>query len=184
MKWITKLIILSFVLTVLSSCSEYYSYTDKKNLNIVLNNLSSGDFYSCSIQRSFSLGHKNYPKGLITKKLEFKPNENINLEYTSEIIGLIYKKDQWDHGNSLFNINKNAENEYYLGSFYADSDYDDKIMKKDYKLVFNKKTLKVNLFNKYIQNEYSCQQLHKILSEAMKKQILKNFLLQHNQDRL
>ena len=184
MKWITKLIILLFVLTALSSCSEYYSYTDKKNLNIVLNNLSSGDFYSCSIQKSFSLGHKNYPKGLITKKLEFRPNENINLVYTNEIIGLIYKKDRWDNGNSLFNINKEADNEYYLGSFYAEKDYDGKIMKKDYKLVFNKKTLKVNLFKKYIQNEYSCQQLHKILSEAMKKHILKNFLLQRNQDRL
>ena len=184
MKWIIKIITLSFVLTVLSSCSEYYSYTDKKNLNIVLNNLSAGDFYSCNFKKSFSLGHKNYPKGLVIKRLKFKPNKNISLIHTNEIIGLIYKKDQWGHGNSLFNKNEDIKNEYYLGSFYADNDYDYKVMKKDYKVVFNKKTLKVNLFKKYVQNEYSCQQLHKILSEAMKKQILRNFLLQRNHDRL
>ena len=41
-----------------------------------------------------------------------------------------------------------------------------------------------DLFEKTINSEYSCQQLHEILTEAMKKQLLQNFLLQKNSDRM
>ena len=67
---------------------------------------------------------------------------------------------------------------------YVDEDYDNNILAKGYKLSFNKNILKINLFEETVNSEYSCQQLNEILTEAMKKQLLQNFLLQKNSDRM
>ena len=180
MKWMTVPILL--IMINLISCSEQYQFTDKKNLNNILNKLSKGEFYTCNFKSSFSSGHKNYKDEKIVKKLPFEKNKNINLIYTEEKIGLIYKNDKWGNGNSIFN--KKTEHEYVLGSSYIDSDFTDQIINTRYKLKFNKKNLRVNLFDENIINEYSCKELHNILTEAMKKQLLQNFLLQSNKDRL
>ena len=103
--------------------------------------------------------------------------------YTEEIVGLIYRSDKWDHGNSIFVKNNKNQSEYYLGSFYADDDFKENLVNRDHKLLFMNNILKVNLFSQLNHNEYSCQKLEKILSKAMKKEILKNFLLQRNADR-
>ena len=95
---------------------------------------------------------------------------------------LIYKNDKWVNGNSIYN--KKTEGLFELGSSYSEKDYNSQIVTKGYVLSFDKKTLKINLFEKNIKNEYSCKQLHEILTEAMKKQLLQNFLLQKNSDRI
>ena len=80
-------------------------------------------------------------------------------------------------------IIKNQRDIFRLGSSYSEEDYNEKIVKNGYGLSFDKNTLKINLFERNINSEYSCQQLHEILTEAMKKQLLQNFLLQKNVDR-
>ena len=103
MKWTRRLLVL-FILTItLTSCSEQHQFTDKKNLNNILNNLAKGEYYTCNFKATYSLGNKNYSDGLITKELPYKINKNINLIYTEENIGLIYKNDKWGYGNSIYN---------------------------------------------------------------------------------
>jgi len=169
-KNIQKLILL-FSACILFSCSERHSFTDKENLNLILNDLFLGDFYSCILKPEQK------------EKSGYQVNRNINLIYTKKIVGLIYRSDKWDHGNSIFVKNNKKQSEYYLGSFYADDDFKKNLVNKDHKVIFINNILKVNLFNQLNHNEYSCRKLKKILSEAMKKEILKNFLLQKNADR-
>ena len=88
-KYIKKLVF--FLVIFIYGCSEQYKFTDKENLNKILNDLSNGDFYSCNFERVIE-----------EKNFNFKPNRNINLIYTDKIIGLIYKNDKWNHGNSIF----------------------------------------------------------------------------------
>jgi len=182
MKWTARLLILGFIVITLISCAEQHQFTNKENLNNILNNLAKGKFYTCNLEASYSIGNKNYPDGLITTKLPYKINKNINLIHTEENMGLIYKNDKWGYGNSIFN--KKTEEIYIRGSSYVDEDYDNNILAKGYKLSFNKNILKINLFEETVNSEYSCQQLHEILTEAMKKQLLQNFLLQKNSDRM
>ena len=163
--------ILLFSACILFSCSERHSFTDKENLNLILNDLFLGDFYSCILKPEQK------------EKSGYQVNRNINLIYTKKIVGLIYRSDKWDHGNSIFVKNDKKQSEYYLGGFYADNDFKKNLVNKDHKVVFINNILKVNLFNQLNHNEYSCRKLKKILSEAMKKEILKNFLLQKNADR-
>ena len=171
MKKNIKKFILLFSAFILFSCSERHSFTDKENLNLILNDLFIGDFYSCNLKP----GQK--------EKSDYQVNRNINLIYTEKIVGLIYRSDKWDHGNSIFVKNNKKQSEYYLGSFYADNDFKKNLVNKDHKVIFINNILKVNLFNQLNHTEYSCRKLKKILSEAMKKEILKNFLLQKNADR-
>ncbi|MDC0481912.1 hypothetical protein OAN90_00500 [Gammaproteobacteria bacterium] len=103
MKWITRLLTSGFIVTTLISCAEQHHFTDKENLNNILNNLTKGKFYTCNLKASYSKGNKNYPDGLINKKIPYKINKNINLIYTENNIGLIYKNDKWGYGNSIFN---------------------------------------------------------------------------------
>ena len=156
---------------ILFSCSERHSFTDKENLNLILNDLFIGDFYSCILKHE------------LKEKSDHQVNRNINLIYTEKLVGLIYRSDKWDHGNSIFVKNNKKQSEYYLGSFYADDDFKKNLVNKDHKVIFINNILKVNLFSQLNHNEYSCRKLEKILSEAMKKEILKNFLLQKNSDR-
>ncbi len=171
MKKNIKKFILLFSACILFSCSERHSFTDKENLNLILNDLFLGDFYSCILKPEQK------------EKSGYQVNRNINLIYTKKIVGLIYRSDKWDHGNSIFVKNDKKQSEYYLGSFYADDDFKKNLVNKDHKVIFINNILKVNLFNQLNHNEYSCRKLKKILSEAMKKEILKNFLLQKNADR-
>ena len=70
-----------------------------------------------------------------------------------------------------------------MTSFYSKEDFDPKILNKDFNLTFDKIKLEVNLFEKNSKNLYSCIKLQELLPDAMKKQMLKNFLLQRNADR-
>ena len=157
--------------SALFGCSEKHAFTDKENLNLILNDLFKGDFYSCNLNPS--------------KKEEsnYQANRNINMIYTEEIVGLIYRSDKWDHGNSIFVKNRNNQDEFLLGSFYTEDDFKKNLVNKDHKIFFKNNILQVNLFEQSNHNAYTCQKLEKILSEAMKKEILKNFLLQRNVDR-
>ena len=104
MKWTARLLILGFIVITLISCAEQHQFTNKENLNNILNNLAKGKFYSCNLEASYSIGNKTYPDGLITTKLPYKINKNINLIHTEENMGLIYKNDKWGYGNSIFKI--------------------------------------------------------------------------------
>ena len=75
------------------------------------------------------------------------------------------------------------DNEFVLSSFYSESDFDRSILNIKHAAYFDKENLKVNLFDLVNHDNYGCIKLEKILSEAMKKEILKNFLLQKNADR-
>ena len=112
--------ILLFSACILFSCSERHSFTDKENLNLILNDLFLGDFYSCILKPEQK------------EKSGYQVNRNINLIYTKKIVGLIYRSDKWDHGNSIFVKNDKKQSEYYLGGFYADND-----LKKSYKQIKN-----------------------------------------------
>lgn len=169
MKSIRRLLMLLIVKIILVGCSEQHHFTDKNNLNNILNNFTKGDYFTCNLK-------------VTSEELPYKINKNINLIYTKENIGLIYKNDKWGNGNSIYN--KKTEGLFELGSSYSEKDYNSQIATKGYGLSFDKKTLKINLFEKNIKNEYSCKQLHEILTEAMKKQLLQNFLLQKNSDRI
>ena len=85
--------------------------------------------------------------------------------------------------NSIFLENKANKNSYNMTSFYSKEDFDPKILNKDFSLTFDKIKLEVNLFEKNSKNLYSCIKLQELLPDAMKKQMLKNFLLQRNADR-
>jgi hypothetical protein len=169
-KYIKKLVF--FLVIFIYGCSEQYKFTDKENLNKILNDLSNGDFYSCNFERVIE-----------QKNFNFKPNRNINLIYTDKIIGLIYKNDKWNHGNSIFKKKINSEYEYILGSFYSGTDFNENEEQDMTILKFDGKTLQVNLFDENRYSSYNCKHLKELISEAMKKQILKNFLLQRNEDR-
>ena len=81
-------------------------------------------------------------------------------------------------------VKKNEnDNEFVLSSFYSESDFDRSILNIKHTAYFDKENLKVNLFDLVNHDNYGCMKLEKILSEAMKKEILKNFLLQKNADR-
>ena len=171
MKFIGKNTILIFVLISLYGCAEQYQFTDKKNLNNTLNLFVKGEFYACSLEKKNSGEEK------------LKINKNINLIHAENIIGLIYKSDKWNNGNSIFLENKANKNSYNMTSFYSKEDFDPKILNKDFNLTFDKIKLDVNLFEKNSKNLYSCIKLQELLPDAMKKQMLKNFLLQRNADR-
>ena len=166
-----KKIILILPFITMLSCSESHIFSDKKNLNAALNDLFRGDFYSCNL--------------IDDNDLENKKNSNtiVNLIYTNTMIGLIYKRDKWDHGNSIFIKKNENDNEFVLSSFYSESDFDRSILNIKHTAYFDKENLKVNLFDLVNHDNYGCMKLEKILSEAMKKEILKNFLLQKNADR-
>jgi len=167
---LAKIILILPFITMLS-CSESHTFSDKKNLNAALNDLFKGDFYSCNlIDDNDSESKKN-------------TNRTVNLIYTDTMIGLIYKNDKWDHGNSIFIKKNENDNEFILSSFYSESDFDRSSLNVKHTAYFDKQNLKVNLFDLVNQDNYGCMKLEKILSEAMKKEILKNFLLQKNADR-
>ena len=169
-KNIQKLVlIISF--SIIFSCTEKHAFTNKENLNLILNNLSMGEFYSCNLNSKQK------------EKSNYQVNRNINLIYTKDVLGLIYKSDKWDHGNSIFIKDSNNQSEFFLGSFYAEDDFKKNLINRDHKAYFKNNVLQVNLFNQSDNHHYKCQKLEKILSEAMKKEILKNFLLQKNADR-
>ena len=71
-----------------------------------------------------------------------------------------------------------------MGSFYDENDFNNEIINKHVSLKFYKDILEVNLFDKTLKSIYSCTRLEKILSEALKKQLLENFLYQNNSSRI
>ncbi len=167
----TKIIIYSILLMSILGCTEQYEYTDKKNLNNILNSFSKGEFYSCNLKPSTDQ-RKNY-----------KANKDISLIQSENKIGLIYKSDKWNNGNSIYIEDNIIKNSFNMGSFYSTKDFSEEIINNEVKLKFDKKNLKVSLYDKNVINTYTCIELKKILSEAMKKQMLKNFILQKNIDR-
>lgn len=172
--------ILVILFSSLVSCSEQAVFTDKKNLNQLMNSFLNGKFYSCNFEET-KYKNKIYKDTLIDKNISI--NKNINLIHTEKFIGLIYKRDKWNNGNTIYNKNAEKENSFTLGSFYHESDFDFNEKNNEHNLDFKNNKLYVSLFSKEIRSKYNCNQLHEILSEAMKKQLLKNFLLQKNEDR-
>ncbi len=169
-----KILYIIFFSIVLMSCEEKSAYTEKKNLNNILNKLSSGNFYSCN------LINKNKK---IKSTLNFIPNNNVTLIYTENIIGLIYDEDKWNYGNSIFIKDIKNLYKYNLGDSYSEKDFNKKIIQKNSVLKFQNNILSVDIFKESIQSQYTCVELKKILSEAMKKEIVKNFLFQKNKDK-
>ena len=181
MKCIKTLSIFIIILS-LTSCAEQYVYTDKKNLNNTLNFLSQGEFFSCTFKNLYVKDENNNTKEDI-KKIKLNINKNINLIQNENKIGLIYKKDKWNNGNSIY-VSDKKKNIFFMTDFYSEKDLDEKDLNADYYLKFTESNLEISLFDKNIKSAYSCIKLEKILSEAMKKQLLKNFILQKNSERL
>ena len=171
-----QLIFLSLMTSLLIGCSNENQYTKKENLNAILNQFEKGEYYSCNFLNTIGVKDSN-------KVFNYSPNKNLTLIFTEKKIGLIYKNDYWNNGNTIFVKNKKEDNLYFLGSFYSKNDFDKKTINKDYKLKFDKKNLLVNLYDKNLSSLYNCTQVKNILSEAMKKKLLENFLFQNNNDR-
>ena len=176
-----KKIILIIMFSSLTNCSDQSTFTEKKNLNHIMNSFLKGNFYSCNFEEAI-YKNKSYKNTSISEEIIL--NKNINLIYTKKFVGLIYKNDKWNNGNTIFRKNSEIDNNFILGSFYYESDYDLNKKNSDYNLDFKNNKLYVSLLSNEIRSKYSCNQLHEILSEAMKKQLLKNFLLQKNKDRI
>ncbi|MFL2549289.1 MAG: hypothetical protein ACJ0QX_03535 [Gammaproteobacteria bacterium] len=184
MKYIKILPIFMIILT-LTSCAEQYVYTDKKNLNNTLNILSQGEFYACTFKNIYVKDETNNTKEDIKKiKINFNANKNINLIQNENKIGLIYKQDKWNNGNSIYVRDEKKKNIFFMTDFYSEKDLDEKNLSADYYIKFTENNLEISLFDKNIKSAYSCIKLEKILPEAMKKQLLKNFILQKNSERL
>ena len=178
----TKTLSIFIIVLSLASCAEQYVYTDKKNLNNTLNFLSQGEFFSCTFKNLYVKGENNNAKEDI-KKIKLNINKNINLIQNENKIGLIYKQDKWNNGNSIY-VRDKKKNIFFMTDFYSEKDLDEKNLSADYYLKFTESNLEISLFDKNIKSVYSCIKLKKILSEAMKKQLLKNFILQKNSERL
>jgi len=176
-----KKIILIIMFSSLTNCSDQSIFTEKKNLNQIMNSFLKGNYYSCNFEEAI-YKNKSFKNTSISKEIIL--NKNINLIYTENFVGLIYKNDKWNNGNTIFRKNSEIDNNFILGSFYYESDYDLNKKNSDYNLDFKNNKLYVSLLSKEIRSKYNCNQLHEILSEAMKKQLLKNFLLQKNKDRI
>ena len=177
-----KTLSIFIIILSLTSCSEQYVYTDKKNLNNTLNLLSQGEFFSCTFKNLYVKDENNNTKEDI-KKIKLNINKNINLIQNENKIGLIYKQDKWNNGNSIY-VRDKKKNIFFMTDFYSEKDLDEKDLNTDYYLKFTESNLEISLFDKNIKSAYSCIKLEKILSEAMKKQLLKNFILQKNSERL
>ncbi len=171
-----QLIFLFLITSLLISCSNENQYTKKENLNTILNQFEKGEYYSCNFLNTIGAKDSN-------KVQNYSPNKNLTLIFAGEKIGLIYKNDYWNNRNTIFVKSKKEGNQYFLGSFYSKNDFDDKIINQDYKLKFDKKNLLINLYDHNLSSLYNCKQVKNILSEAMKKKLLENFLFQNNSDR-
>ena len=181
----TKTLSIFIIILSLTSCSEQYVYTDKKNLNNTLNFLSQGEFFSCTFKNLYVKDENNNTKEDIKKiKIKSNINKNINLIQNKNKIGLIYKQDKWNNGNSIYLRDEMKKNIFFMTDFYSEKDLDEKNLSTDYYLKFTENNLEISLFDKKIKSAYSCIKLEKILPEAMKKQLLKNFILQKNSERL
>ena len=178
----TKTLSVFIIILSLTSCAEQYVYTDKKNLNNTLNFLSQGEFFSCTFKNLYVKDENNNTKEDI-KEIKLNINKNINLIQNENKIGLIYKQDKWNNGNSIY-VRDEKKNIFFMTDFYSEKDLDEKNLSADYYLKFTESNLEISLFDKNIKSVYSCIKLKKILSEAMKKQLLKNFILQKNSERL
>ena len=178
----TKTLSIFIIVLSLASCAEQYVYTDKKNLNNTLNFLSQGEFFSCTFKNLYVKDENNNAKEDI-KKIKLNINKNINLIQNENKIGLIYKQDKWNNGNSIY-VRDKKKNIFFMTDFYSEKDLDEKNLSTDYYLKFAESNLEISLFDKNIKSAYSCIKLEKILPEAMKKQLLKNFVLQKNSERL
>lgn len=168
MKCIKTLLLFVTIILTITACSEQHLFTNKENLNNTLNFLSQGQFYSCSLKNTISK----------------KENKNINLIQNKDTIGLIYKKDKWNNGNSIYVRDEKNKNTFNMVDFYFDKDLDIKTLNTGYSLKFADNNLDVSLFDVKTNSSYNCIELKKILSQAMKKQLLKNFVLQKNSERL
>jgi len=176
MKKIMKLTAIMLITSSLISCVDQYQFTKNKEINILLNNLSEGDFYTCNL-----IGLKKYSKN--RNDPSNNPNKSITLVSKNKKLGLIYKKDKWNNGNSIYKSHE-VSNEYKLLDIKLGNKEVFKKNKLDIIIKFDKRILKTNLLEKDIYNEYNCTKVEKMLSEAAKRQIVKNFLYPSNKDRL
>jgi len=177
MKKITRIAIIILMTSGLISCADQYEFTKKKEINILLNNLSEGDFYTCN------LVHLKNNNSKSKKSINNNPNKNITMVLKNKKIGLIYKRDKWNNGNSIYKSHEDSNVYKPLETNIGDLDNIEK-NKSDIIIKFNGVILKTNLLEEDIYNKYNCTKVENMLSEAAKRQIIKNFLYPRNKDRL
>ena len=176
MKKITRIVVIILITSGLISCADQYEFTKKKKINILLNSLSEGDFYTCNLVHI-----KKYNKS--RKDFSDAPNKNITLVLKNKKLGLIYKRDKWNNGNSIYKSHEDSNEYKPLNESAGDTD-NIKKNKTDIIIKFDGVILKTNLLEKDIYNKYNCTKVENMLSEAAKRQIIKNFLYPSNNDRL
>ena len=74
-------------------------------------------------------------------------------------------------------------NEYYPLDINEKNEKISEVSKPEVIIKFDKSILKTNLLEKDIYREYNCTKVEKMLSEAAKRQIVKNFLYPSNKAR-
>jgi hypothetical protein len=74
-------------------------------------------------------------------------------------------------------------NEYYPLDVNAKNEKISEVSKSEVIIKFDKSILKTNLLEKDIYRGYNCTKVEKMLSEAAKRQIVKNFLYPSNKAR-
>jgi len=168
-----KLIFITLIAGSIIGCADQYQFTNNKQTNELLNYLSEGDFYTCNLINQKKQSEKE-------KYLSSEPNKNITLILKDKKLGLIYKKDKWNNGNSMYKSGKTI-NEYYPLDINKKLS---EVRKPDVIIKFDKSVLKTNLLEKDIYREYNCIKVEKMLSEAAKRQIVKNFLYPSNKARI
>ena len=176
MKKITRIAIIILIASSLISCADQYEFTKKKEINILLNNLSEGDFYTCNL-----VNLKKYNKS--RKDFGDTSNKNITLVLKNKKLGLIYKRDKWNNGNSIYKRHEDSNEYKPLDTDSEEADHLKK-NKKEIIIKFDGLILKTNLLDEVIYSKYNCTKIENMLSEAAKRQIIKNFLYPSNKDRL
>ena len=101
MKCIKTLLLFVTIILTITACSEQNLFTNKENLNNTLNFLSQGQFYSCNLKNTIS-----------KRKQKYKFNQN------KDTIGLIYKKDKWNNGNSIYVRDEKNKNTFNMVDFF------------------------------------------------------------------
>ena len=168
-----KLISITLIAGSIIGCADQYQFTNNKQTNELLNYLSEGDFYTCNLINQKKQSEQE-------KYLSSEPNKNITLILKDKKLGLIYKKDKWNNGNSMYKSGKTI-NEYYPLDINKKIS---EVSKSEVIIKFDKSILKTNLLEKDIYREYNCTKVEKMLSEAAKRQIVKNFLYPSNKARI
>ena len=160
------------------------TFSERKNFNKILNGFFKNEIFKCSyISKSWSIGHKKNPYGLVFNEAAFK---NIIVFKKNNIIGTLWSnigEISLERGRRKYQLwkKKNAEEFELINTDYqsdkSSSDVNQKSVNQEFKAYFDKKTLKIAV-KFWITDFYSCEEIQS--SKFARKKLIDIFV---NQDK-